>query len=313
MRHRAYIILAIALTLAVSCKDKTGPQPFPLPKVPSIVAQGGDYATFIVKHFWQPFFSEDRVYSRDTSLIGGVKEVSFVSAFTQYATYLMLVDPQTGLQAQQYLLSEARKMTGRDGGKVFETVLSICDAMLYDPNSPIRNEEMYIPVVEAKLVSDMVSDDVKAEAAALLPRLKLNRLGTPAADFSFTQMNGKVMRLYDVKAAYTILFFSNPGCQDCKAVIDQLSSLPGLADAIAAGNLAVVNVYPDADLEEWYNYAPIYPKNWYSGYDQNLAIGAGLYNLRAIPSLYLLDKDKKVIYKDVDTTILINYLQHLLS
>jgi cytochrome oxidase Cu insertion factor (SCO1/SenC/PrrC family) len=158
---------------------------------------------------------------------------------------------------------------------------------------------MYIPVEEAKLASQFVSEDEKAEAAALLPRLKLNRIGTPAADFTFTLRNGKKMALHDAKADFTILFFSNPGCEDCKAVIDQLSSLPGLDAAIAAGRLAVVNVYPDEDLTEWHNYAPVYPDNWY--------------NLRAIPSLYLLDKDKKVIFKDVEPSILLQYLQSVLA
>ena len=315
MRRKVYILAAsvLLLALAAACKEKVGPQPFPMLKVPGMVSQGDDFVNYVVRHYWQPFFSEDRVYSRDTSLVGGVKEDSFAAAFTQYATYLMLVDPQTGLQAQQQLLSQAEKMTERDGGKVFETVLSLCDAMLYDANSPIRNEEMYIPVEEAKIATDKVPESERKEAAALLPRLKLNRLGTPAADFSFKRSDGKVMRLYDVKAAFTILFFSNPGCQDCKAVIEQLSSQPGMDAAIAAGKLAVVNVYPDADLEEWHKYAPLYPDNWYNGYDQDLAVGGGLYNLRAIPSLYLLDKDKKVLYKDVDTTLLINFLQPVLA
>ena len=121
------------------------------------------------------------------------------------------------------------------------------------------------------------------------------------------------MKLYDVQADNVILFFSNPGCEDCKAVIDQLSSLPDLNGAIAAGVLAVVNVYPDEDLSQWHAYAPVYPDNWYNGYDQDLAVGAGLYNLRAIPSLYLLDKDKKVVFKDVDTSILLQYLQAVLA
>jgi thiol-disulfide isomerase/thioredoxin len=211
-------------------------------------------------------------------------------------------------------MEKAEKMTAADpASKFFETLLSICDVFFYNPNSPLRNEEMYIPVEEAKLASQFVSEDDKAEAAALLPRLKLNRIGTPAADFIFTLRNGKKMALYDAKADYTILFFSNPGCEDCKAVIDQLSSLAGLDAAIAAGRLAVVNVYPDEDLTEWHKYAPVYPDNWFNGYDQDLAVGGGLYNLRAIPSLYLLDKDKKVIFKDVEPSILLQYLQSALA
>ena len=44
---------------------------------------------------------------------------------------------------------------------------------------------------------------------------------------------------------------------------------------------------------------PVYPDEWYNGYDPNLVIRNDmLYNIRAIPSLYLLDEDKRVILKD---------------
>ena len=315
MTRRSVIIIALAAVLALSsCKDKIGPQPFPMPKVPTMISTTQAYANYLVSHFWQPFFAEDREYSRDTSLIGGVTKDAFSQAFINYSTFLMMADTQKGLDAQEYLMTESEKMAeANPESNFFETITSICDAYLYNPNSPLRNEEMYIPVEEAKIRSKFVSDDDKAEAAALLPRLKLNRLGTPAANFSFTLRNGKTMTLYDAKADYTILFFSNPGCEDCKAVIDQLSSLQGLDAAIAAGKLAVVNVYPDEDLSEWHNYAPIYPDTWYNGYDHELAVGGGLYNLRAIPSLYLLDKDKKVIFKDVDTMVLTDFLQPFLA
>ena len=315
MTRRSVLIIVLSAILAVSsCKDKIGPQPFPMPKVPAMISSQKDYANYLVSHFWQPFFSEEREYSRDTSLIGGVTKDAFSQAFINYATMLFLADTKRGLQEQEYLMEQAEKMAAADPrSNFFETITSICDAYLYNPNSPLRNEEMYIPVEEAKLKSQFVSDDDKAEAAALLPRLKLNRVGTPAADFTFTLRSGSKMDLYEVKADNTIMFFSNPGCEDCKAVIDQLMSLQGLNEAIADGKLAVVNVYPDEDLKEWFAYAPVYPDNWYNGFDQDLAVGGGLYNLRAIPSLYLLDKDKKVIFKDVDPMMLTDYLQPVLA
>lgn len=315
MTRRSVLTIAILAVLAVSsCKDKIGPQPFPMPQIPGMISTQEDYANFLVSHFWQPFFSEDREYSRDTSLIGGVTEDAFSQAFINYATMLFMADTKKGLQEQEYLMAQAEKWTAAaPESKMFETISSICDEYLYNPNSPLRNEEMYIPVEEAKLKSQFTTDEEKADAAALLPRLKLNRIGTPAADFTFTLRSGRKMNLYDVKADNIILFFSNPGCEDCKAVIDQLRSLQGLDEAIAAGRLAVVNVYPDEDLAEWHKYAPVYPDNWYNGYDQDLAVGGGLYNLRAIPSLYLLDKDKKVVFKDVDPMMLTQYLQPVLA
>ena len=44
---------------------------------------------------------------------------------------------------------------------------------------------------------------------------------------------------------------------------------------------------------------PIYPEEWYNGFDPDLIIRNDLlYNVRAIPSLYLLDAEKRVILKD---------------
>lgn len=307
--------LAAVLTLAAStsCKEKDpGPQPFPLPTVPGMMAAGADYQDYLVSHFWQPFFDAGRKYSTDTSLVGGVSPDAFTSAFTDYAALLISSDVDKGLREQEYLMAEAEKMqAAQPDGKVLETVLKLSEAVLYNPNSFLRNEEMYIPVQEAILNSRFTTEAQKADAAALLPRLSLNRLGTQAADFGFTRLDGRKSRLYDVKADYTILLFSNPGCEDCKAVIDLLSSLEGIDSYIAAGNLAVVNIYPDADRTQWRSYAPIYPANWNNGFNEAMDVAGGLYNLRAIPSLYLLDKDKEVILKDVDVNVLVSYLTAL--
>ena len=60
-----------------------------------------------------------------------------------------------------------------------------------------------------------------------------------------------------------------------------------------------MNIYIDHDIDEWLAYADTYPKEWYNGYDHKYIIRTDrIYNVRAIPSLYLLDKDKKVIMKD---------------
>jgi hypothetical protein len=68
---------------------------------------------------------------------------------------------------------------------------------------------------------------------------------------------------------------------------------------VAEGRLAVVNVYIDEDIQAWRSYMPIYPEEWYNGFDPDYLIrGEWLYNVRAIPSLYLLDKEKRVILKD---------------
>ena len=54
---------------------------------------------------------------------------------------------------------------------------------------------------------------------------------------------------------------------------------------------------------------PVYPESWYNGFDPDFVLrNNDIYNIRAIPSLYLLDKEKNVLMKDVPENVLFNYL-----
>ena len=79
-------------------------------------------------------------------------------------------------------------------------------------------------------------------------------------------------------------------------------AIPNIEARMAAREIAVVNVYIDEDLKAWREYEHNYPRSWYSGYDAAGIIREDLlYNVRAIPSLYLLDAEKRVVFKDAPT------------
>ena len=91
-----------------------------------------------------------------------------------------------------------------------------------------------------------------------------------------------------------------------------LKGEPKVAQMIAAGKLAVVNMYIDEDLQGWLDYMPVYPEEWYNGFDAELVIrNEELYSVRAIPSLYLLDEEKRVILKDAPENKMMHYLVNL--
>ena len=182
---------------------------------------------------------------------------------------------------------------------VFETVSSLAEKYLYDPNSPLRSEDLYLPFASAMSSSPLVPPEKRAVYEYDAKMCSLNRTGSPAADFRFMDKAGRSHTLYGIDAEYTLLFFSNPGCEACKYIIDALESDTALGSMVSSGRLAVANIYIDEDIEAWYGYQDIYPDSWYNGYDPDFIIRTDLlYNVRAIPSLYLLDRDKKVLLKD---------------
>ena len=75
------------------------------------------------------------------------------------------------------------------------------------------------------------------------------------------------------------------------------------------GRLRTIAIYPDADLAVWRSYQPNMPSAWISGYDAGEVISRErLYDLRAIPALYLLDSQKRVLVKDGIDVAYIEYV-----
>ncbi|MBO4557655.1 MAG: DUF5106 domain-containing protein [Bacteroidales bacterium] len=286
---------------------------FAMPEVPALITDNQEAIDYITAHYWDKFLAEDRPGVQDTSLVRGFTQQAFEDAFYQFSMFLRGSTTAKGLDACRNFLGKVEKISLEDPeSTLWSKVKGTYYHILQDPNSPWRNEEYCIPLLEKLASSPLASDTEKERAAKELPRFCLNRLGEKAADFAFTLRNGRTMQMYDISSEYTVLFFSNPGCPNCREVMETLQQFPGIDDLIAHNLLAVANVYPDEDLGEWIKYSEIYPKNWLNGYDHLLAINnVPLYNLRAIPSVYLLDKDKKVLLKDAPTDFFVQYLNNI--
>ena len=103
-----------------------------------------------------------------------------------------------------------------------------------------------------------------------------------------------------------------PGCPACHDIVERIRALPNVEKAIEEGRLAVVNVYIDQEVAKWLELSGEYPDSWVCGYDHNYLIRSDvLYNVRAIPSLYLLDADKKVLLKDTPQENVLGFLRGL--
>ena len=218
--------------------------------------------------------------------------------FEQYVLELAALPLEEALDRQETRLSAAE----RDSAQ-WQQEMTLQEKFLLDPNSPYRNEELYLPVVAHLLQSPYATPSQRDRARWLAPRVSLIRIGTVAADFPFTLPNGRTTSLHAVidsrHPQQTLLFFSNPGCPNCKEITEALAADPDISARIASGKLLVVNVYPDEDLEAWLDYLPNYPDNWVCGHDaEQILFSDTRYWLRAIPSLYLLNQEKRVVLKD---------------
>ena len=210
---------------------------------------------------------------------------------------------------KHYSIKEMMNKASVDSA-MFVYFSGLYEKYLYDPNSPMRDESLYIYVLEAVLEAPVLDEVSKIRPAHLLELALKNRVGEPATDFTYTLADGKKGTLYHTKADYLLLFFYNPDCHACKEITDQLTASPLVTEWIRNNKLKILAVYPDEDLEAWKNHISYMPASWINSYDSAVSLkNDEIYDLKAIPTLYLLDKDKKVVLKDVTFNQVENYLK----
>ena len=287
--------------------------PFPDVIPPAVMDNPQEIAGYMALHWWDGITDPSRSYPCDSTMVSGVSVGDIEQKMANWTNVLGMVGLPVVEKAMSRLYDRAVACEKKDtASNVFEKFTELVDKYFYDPNSPLRNEDHY-SFYAARLAKSSLIEPVMQEKYARQVRLAaLNRTGIPATDFRFADKRGRMHSLYGIKSELTLLFFSNPGCAACKEIIDVLNNDPVISQLIADGTMAVLNIYIDEDLEAWRSYMPIYPENWYNGFDPDLVIrGEELYNVRAIPSLYLLDKDKVVIMKDAPEARVFDYLSRL--
>lgn len=275
---------------------------FTLPDIPQVLTSHEDRAAYLVSHYWDNF---DFV---DTTLVS--KPEVTEQAFVDFINILSHVKVENAQKALTNMMDSASM-----NGTIFIHFMDLAEKYLYDPNSPFRDEELYIPILNTIIESTKLAESHKTRPRFQLKTAMKNRPGYVATDFVYTLSTGSCKKMSSIKSDYTILFFNNPDCHDCKRVKDYIESsalFNHLTRTNSVPSLSILGVYPDADIPLWKRAE--YPSLMINSYDAGQVItNKELYDLKAIPTFYLLDSEKKVIMKDASIEQIEAWLQMLLN
>ncbi len=276
-------------------------------------------------------------YAAILNMLGSVKSDNVQAE----ANYRIVAD------SQKRLFAKADSLYLKGFKLPLMRLIAHSEKYLYDPNSPYLNEETYIPALEAIMALESIDNVEKLAYRYQLKMALLNRVGTKANDFEYAYvakggsaaegglsvkagssakpgLHGaesgigtgslKRSRLYKTKAEYMLIYFNNPDCNSCKGEQQALMSDPAIVQMCANGTLTVLAMYIDEQKDSWADNYKNIPDSWIYAHDPHLTLRDNeLYGIRAIPSMYLLDKDKKVLLKDVSAKQVIEYMKEVNS
>lgn len=267
----------------VSAQDM--PPAFVWPVVPDSVTDFSARGIYAVSHYWDNFAVEDPRYLNAREMVE--------QAFVDYIAITSVAPWEVSEAALKRLIERASA-----DGDILAMYTDVAGKYLYDPQSQMRSDGIYMMFLEAARSSKLVPKALKLRYDLHYALLNGNREGMTVKDFAFQPTSGGEMRLKKVKSDYVLLFFNDPDCLDCSLMKLRLSVSQKLAREIASGRLTVISIYTGDDLKSWREEVKSYPSEWtnaaWSGGDEQ-------FDLRHLPQLYLLDKKKKVLLRE--TTI----------
>lgn len=189
--------------------------------------------------------------------------------------------------------------------KAMGTAAELAELYLNNPASPVRNETLYIRLLRAMLSVRELPFAVRTRAEDRLKTACLNRPGSVATDFRFIDREGNRLSLHLLQGAEYLLLFYDPECSHCQDILNRIAEDPRIRRAVAEKALTVLAIYAEGKRDVWERTKHDLPDSWLVGYDLSGILDNGLYALPAMPVIYLLDADKRVVLKDPNVTTLL--------
>jgi peroxiredoxin len=136
-----------------------------------------------------------------------------------------------------------------------------------------------------------------------------NLPGEKASDLFLTDSKGRERRLLKGCSRYTILWFYLISCEECHK---EALALAEKEKYLRKKGVKVKSVYVGGDEESWRDFQKRNPKKWVYLWNKTGESGLdSLYDVRTVPQIYLLDRKKRVIGRELGAEHLFELLDTL--
>lgn len=252
-------------------------------------------ARYIKTHYW------DEVALHDDRLL---RTPFFENKLDEYFRYYVTPCADTLINEVNYLL-----LASRAGNDMFKYLLGRFTDKYINPEI-MGHDKVFIFLFNeyfSKGDTTWLSARQKQYIFDRAYSLMANQIGEAAAPLNLTDTAGMKASMYAVNAPFTFLVFWDPNCGHCKEMIPRIDSIYQHKWKNQGIGLYAVNV-DEKVLDEWKKYINNHHlSGWVHAYqpkeDKEADAKAGranyrqLYDVFQTPTLYLLDKDKRIIGK----------------
>ena len=249
-------------------------QSFPYPAIPDTLRSVEQRAGYLSEHYWDNYNFADTLLlkSKEVTEQGFVNFIDILNRFNLDNASKGVAHKdiaQKGITrkdiTQKGIACFTQKAFSNAAAK--ERFENLIEHYFEDQLSPVRNDRVYLIFLEEMKNSPCFDETEKERIAFKIKTTNKNLPGDIAINFKFKDENGKEHQLSDYKDQKVILYFYDPDCENCHEVSAWLKQQTIPAD------IKVLKMIADNHISY-------------------------MYSLKNMPTIFLLDKENKVILKD---------------
>jgi thiol-disulfide isomerase/thioredoxin len=246
------------------------------------------------KHYWDGItFMDGRV----------IRTPFFLPKVEKYFREVLVPVPDSIIKEADYLL-----LLARNDSTIYRFLLNwLTDEYIYPKY--MGQDAIFVHLFEkyhSKGISNWLNEKQLTTISNRAYMVMANLIGEKAADLDLTDSSGKTYSLYDVKSNYTIVVFWDPTCGHCREELPRLDSF--YRAKWKKEGVKIYAVLSESDKAKWLEF--IHEKkleDWIHVYqtedskkaeaESKKASFRQLYDVTQTPTIYLLDKEKRIIAK----------------
>ena len=276
-------------TLFKSMKEPGFPIAHPLTKRDSIT----NYQ-FYKKHYWDEIsFMDNRI----------IRTPFFLPKVERYFRDILIPAADTIIKESDYLL-----LLARTNSEMYKFLLNwLTDEYIYPKY--MGQDAVFVHLFEnyhSKGVSNWLNEKQLTAISNRAYMVMSNLIGEKAADLDMVDSTGKPTPLYGVNAEFTVVCFWDPTCSHCREEVPKLDSL--YQAKWKQQGVKIYGVLSENEKVKWIQFIKENNlKDWIHVYqteetkktiaDSQKPGYKQLYDITQTPTLYLLDKEKRIIAK----------------
>ena len=258
------------------------------------------------KHYWDGItFMDDQI----------IRTPFFLPKVEKYFNDVLVPSPDSIIREADYLLLLARSNT-----EMYKFLLNwLSDEYMYPKY--MGQDAVFVHLFEkyhSKGISNWLNEKQLTAVSNRAYMLMANLIGEKAANLEMVDSSGNPSSLYNVDADYTIVSFWDPTCGHCQEEIPRLDSF--YRAKWKSQGVKIFGVLTENEKTKWVDFIKKNNlKDWIHVYqteqmkmEQKASQKPGykqLYDITQTPTLYLLDKDKRIIAKKLTPEQLDEMLQ----